>query len=143
MSRRIYLTLPRMMELAPDELRTEWARRYAAPAPNIAIDLLRMGLAYKLQEQRSGGLGRSARTALRPEAMPKVEAERRASLPRKLTPGTRLVRDWHGVGHTVTVLESGFEYQGRSWKSLSAIAREITGTHWNGPKFFGLSERRT
>jgi hypothetical protein len=131
-----------MMELAPEELRTEWARRYGAPAPNIAIDLLRMGLAYKLQEQRSGGLTRSTRTALRHAVMPTAEGKSRAPLPRKLTPGTRLVRDWHGVGHAVTVLERGFEYQGRSWRSLSAIAREITGTHWNGPKFFGLSERR-
>jgi hypothetical protein len=66
----------------------------------------------------------------------------RAAPPRKLTPGTRLVRDWHGVGHTVVVTESGFEYSGKSWKSLSAIAREITGTHWNGPRFFGLGERQ-
>jgi hypothetical protein len=57
-------------------------------------------------------------------------------------PGTRLVRDWHGIGHTVIVLEDGFEYAGERWKSLTAIAKAITGTHWNGPRFFGLSERR-
>ena len=61
---------------------------------------------------------------------------------RKLTPGTRLVRDWHGVGHTVTVLEDGFVYDGLQWPSLSAIAKAITGAHWNGPRFFGLTERR-
>jgi hypothetical protein len=60
-------------------------------------------------------------------------------MPRKLTPGTRLVRDWHGVGHTVIVLEDSFEFDGRHWKSLTAIARAITGTHWNGPRFFGLT----
>ena len=63
------------------------------------------------------------------------------AVPRKLTPGTRLVRDWHGTGHTVTVLEKGFAYEGREWRSLSAIAKAITGAHWNGPKFFGLPGR--
>lgn len=63
-------------------------------------------------------------------------------MPRKLTPGTRLVRDWHGVGHTVIVLERGFGYDGKQWKSLSAIATAITGAHWNGPRFFGLTEQR-
>lgn len=58
---------------------------------------------------------------------------------RKLTPGTRLVRDWHGVGHTVTVLEQGFAYGGKEWRSLSAIAKTITGAHWSGPRFFGLT----
>jgi hypothetical protein len=60
----------------------------------------------------------------------------------KLNPGTRLVRDWHGVGHNVTVLEDGFAYDGKHWPSLSAIAKAITGAHWNGPRFFGLTELR-
>jgi hypothetical protein len=141
MARRSYMTLTRVMELSPEQLRTEWARRYDAPAPNLAIDLLRIGLAYKLQEQRQGGLSRATRTMLRHAAALDAGPARPVPLPRKLTPGTRLVRDWHGVGHSVTVLERGFEYDGRSWKSLSAIAREITGTQWNGPKFFGLTER--
>lgn len=64
------------------------------------------------------------------------------SLPRKLTAGTRLVRDWHGVGNTVIVLEKGFEYDGRYWQSLTAIAKAITGAHWNGPLFFGLTRRK-
>ena len=61
---------------------------------------------------------------------------------RKLTPGTRLVRDWHGVGHTITVLERGFAYDGQTWASLTAIAKAITGAKWNGPRFFGLAERK-
>lgn len=142
MGRRSYLTLARMMELPIDELKAEWARRYGAPAPYIALDLLRMGLGYKLQEQHSGGLSRSTRTFLRHTGGPSdVGREGRAPLPRKLTPGTRLVRDWHGVGHTVIVLEQGFEYDGGPWRSLTAIARAITGTHWNGPQFFGLARR--
>ncbi len=51
------------------------------------------------------------------------------------------MRDWHGTGHTVTVLDKGFEYDGRAWRSLSAIAKAITGAHWNGPRFFGLTEQ--
>jgi Protein of unknown function (DUF2924) len=62
-------------------------------------------------------------------------------MPRKLTPGTRLVRDWHGLGHTVIVLDDGFEYDGKHWRSLTAIAKAITGTAWNGPRFFGLTGR--
>ena len=60
----------------------------------------------------------------------------------KLTLGTKLVRDWHGEGHTVTVLDDGFEYDGRRWKSLSAIAKAITGTKWNGPRYFGLTRAK-
>jgi hypothetical protein len=141
MARRSYLQLAKVAVLPIDELRREWASRYEAVAPNISPDLLRLGLAYKVQEQRAGGLSRSTRGALRHAAQLPAAQQGRAPLPRKLTPGTRLVRDWHGVGHMVVVTESGFEYNGKSWKSLSAIAREITGTHWNGPRFFGLVER--
>ena len=70
------------------------------------------------------------------------EGDQKKPLPRKLTPGTRLIRDWHGVGHTVIVLEDGFEYDGKHWKSLTAIAKTITGNQWNGPLFFGLAERK-
>jgi hypothetical protein len=141
MARRSYLPLAKVAVLPIEELRREWASRYEAVAPNISPDLLRLGLAYKLQEQRAGGLSRSTRGALRHAAQLPAADQGRAPLPRKLTLGTRLVRDWHGVGHTVVVTESGFEYDGKPWKSLSAIARAITGTHWNGPRFFGLVER--
>ena len=57
----------------------------------------------------------------------------------RLKPGARLVREWRGQSHTVIVLEDGFEWQGKRWRSLSAIAREITGAHWSGPRFFGLN----
>lgn len=141
MARRSYLPLAKVAVLPVEELRREWASRYEVVAPNISPDLLRLGLAYKVQEQRAGGLSRSTRGALRYAAQRPEAEQGRAPMPRKLTPGTRLVRDWHSVGHTVVVTESGFEYNGKSWKSLSAIARAITGTHWNGPRFFGLAER--
>ena len=139
MSRRSYMTLRRLMELSPDELRTEWARRCGTPVPSLSPDLLRLGIGYKLQEQRLGGISRPTRSLLRQVARRAADGGSKTPLPRKLTPGTRLVRDWHGSGHTVVVLEDGFEYDGRHWKSLTAIARAITGTHWNGYRFFGLS----
>ena len=139
MGARRSLTLVRLADLSGDDLKAEWARRYGAPVPGLSHDLLRLGLGYRLQEQKLGGVSRSTRTLLRQVAVRSGEADDKKPMPRKLTPGTRLVRDWHGVGHTVIVLEDGFEFGGRHWKSLTAIARAITGTHWNGPRFFGLT----
>ena len=140
MGRRAHVSHDRLEDMQTDDLKAEWARRYAAPAPNLSSDLLRMGLAYRVQEQRLGGLSRSTKSLLRQLATQSEEGERKKPPPRKLMPGTKLVRDWHGVVHSVTVLENGFEYDGTTWRSLTAIARFITGTHWNGPRFFGLTE---
>jgi hypothetical protein len=142
MGRKPYLILGRLAELPPEDLKQEWARRYGAPAPNLSTELLRLGVGYKLQEQKSGGISRSTRSLLRQVAVRARESTEMKPMPRKLTPGTRLVRDWHGQGHTVTVLEDGFEYDGKHWKSLTAIAKAITGNQWNGPLFFGLAERK-
>lgn len=143
MARRTYLTLERLEDLSPDLLKKEWARRYGAPAPNISPDLLRLGIGYRLQEQRLGAISRETRSLLRQVTRTQDDGEAHVSTPRKLTLGTRLVRDWHGVGHTVTVLENGFEYDGKRWRSLTAIAKYITGTHWNGPRFFGLAGQKS
>lgn len=141
MGRRTYMNLGRLSELSPEDLRAEWARRFGVPTPNLSPDLLRLGIGYKLQEQKLGGLSRGTRSLLRQAAALGGQGDDRKALPRKLTPGTRLIRDWHGVGHTVTVLADGFEYNGQHWKTLTAVARAITGAHWNGPLFFGLTER--
>jgi hypothetical protein len=135
------MKLYKLAGLEGDALREEWARRYGVSAPNLSPDLLRLGIGYKLQEERLGGLGRSTRSFLRQLAARAVEAGNKGPTPRKLTRGTRLVRDWHGIGHTVIVLEDGFEYGGKRWSSLTAIAKAITGSHWNGPRFFGLSTK--
>jgi hypothetical protein len=142
MGRKPYLTLGRLAELPPEDLKQEWALRYGAPAPNLSPDLLRLGVGYKLQEQKSGGISRVTRTLLRQVAVRAEEGAETKPMPRKLTPGTRLVRDWRGQGHTVIVLSDGFEYDGKHWKSLTAIAKAITGNQWNGPLFFGLAERK-
>jgi len=136
------MNLARLAELPAEALKAEWARRYGAPAPNLSPDLLRLGIGYKLQETKLGGVSRGTWTLLRQVAARAADGEKGKPLPRKLTPGTRLVRDWHGVGHTVIVLDQGFEYDGKHWNSLTAIAKAITGTPWNGPLFFGLAERK-
>lgn len=138
MARRPYMKLDRVAGLEGDDLKAEWARRHGAPAPNLSAELLRLGIGYRLQELRLGGLSRSTRGFLRQFAARAAEQESQVTMPRKLTPGTRLVRDWHGIGHSVIVLEDGFEYDGRRWGSLSAVAKVITGSHCNGPKFFGV-----
>lgn len=142
MQRRTYMKLGRLAELSSEDLKQEWARRYGAPAPVLSPDLLRLGVGYKLQEQKLGGLSRATRSLLRQVAARAGESNGKKPLPRKLTPGTRLVRDWRGVGHTVIVLADGFEYDGQHWKTLTAVAKAITGAHWNGPRFFGLGERK-
>lgn len=135
---RPYLSLEQVLDLPIEEARQAWARHYGAPAPNVSLDLLRLGLGYRIQEKRQGSLGREGKALLR-QASRMARGENIPTPRRKLMPGTRLVRDWHGTGHTVTVLDEGFEYDGKAWASLSAIAKAITGTHWNGPRFFGIS----
>lgn len=142
MRRRPTVNLARLAVMPSEDLKLEWARRYGAPAPNLSPDQLRLGIGFRLQEQKLGGISRSTRTLLRQMVTGVGEGTDTRPIPRKLTAGTRLVRDWHGVGHTVTVLEDGFEYDGRRWKSLTAIAKAITGGHWNGPLFFGLTGRK-
>lgn len=145
MASRNYLRLSQVPELTAADLKKEWARRYGSPAPDLSLELLRLGVGYKLQEQRHGGLSRGTRSLLRQVSEHAAVGKDNvaAPTPRKLTPGTRLVRDWHGVGYTVIVLDDDFEYEGARWKSLSAIARAITGTKWNGPLFFGLTGRKS
>lgn len=139
MGRRTLMALDRLGELGPTELKEEWARCHGAPAPSVTPDLLRLGIAYKLQEKKQGGLCREIKRLLRQAITIAQQDNAMAPPPRRLSPGTRLVRDWHGTGHTVTVLNEGFEYDGRAWRSLTAIAKAITGTHRNGPRFFGLT----
>ena len=137
MSRKQALRLDQLLHLTPERLREEWARLHDAPAPTISTDLLRLGLAYRLQALRFGTINRTTRTLLMNPVRLNGTDKRQTAI--KLSPGTRLVRDWHGVGYTVTVLEKGFDYDGKVWSSLTAIASAITGSKWNGPRFFGVT----
>jgi Protein of unknown function (DUF2924) len=124
-------------------LRVEWRRLYRAhPPKRVTRDLLMLGVAWKIQEQAYGGLGATTKRRVADLA---ATLERDGDVTRsrvaRLKPGAKLVREWHGKTHTVIVGEGGFEWKGRHWRSLSVIAREITGGHWSGPRFFGLKEK--
>jgi len=135
MNGRLEERLGSVETMSVTDIRDSWERAYKSPAPNLSADLLRLGLAWRLQEKQLGGLSRHARAVLNARDDAAVETVQS----RKLTAGTRLVRDWHGVGHTITVLEDGFGYDNRHWPSLTSIARHITGAKWSGPRFFGLT----
>jgi hypothetical protein len=126
-----------LRSLGTAELRQEWQRVWKEPAPRLGHDLLRRGLAWKLQEQACGGLPRGAARELERFAR-LVERGRPLGLERAAKPGTRLVRQWRGRTFHVTVTDDGFVYDDRNYTSLSQIAQAITGTKWSGPRFFGL-----
>ena len=129
----------RLRSLALEELRSEWRRLYASEPPQISHDLLVLGLGYRLQEIDQGGLGKATRRRLQTIAKNLRKTGRAGPTPSLfLKPGARLVREWRGRAHTVTVTEDGFEYAGTSYPSLTKIAKKITGAHWSGPRFFGL-----
>ena len=124
-------------------LRAEWRRLYRANPPRkVTRNLLLLAVAWKIQEQAYGGLGAATRrrVANLAETLERDGDVIRSRVAR-LRPGAKLVREWRGETHTVIVCEEGFEWRGRRWRSLSVIAREITGGHWSGPRFFGLKER--
>ena len=128
------------------ELREQWNALFDTPPPRYNRRLLESRLAYRIQELAYGGL--------KPETVRRLEqlgeqldggniAVRRSRANDRPIAGTRLLREYQGVEHAVTVLQDGYEWQGRPYKSLSAIARAITGTRWNGLTFFGLKNRRS
>jgi hypothetical protein len=126
------------------ELKTQWRDLFDSEPPPFNRRYLESRLAYRIQELSLGGL--------KPETIRRLErlgeeldgGDRKKSRVRADTmpiAGTRLIREWQGMEHVVTVTGDGFEWQGRPYKSLSAIARAITGTRWNGLIFFGLKRR--
>jgi hypothetical protein len=129
--------------LNPDELRREWRRLYRSQPPRLSRDLFVRAIAYRMQELRYGGLSKatSRKLAALVQARGSDEEIAPESAPR-IRAGARLVREWNGRTHTVTVEEEGFTYAGGNYRSLSAIAREITGARWSGPRFFGVVRNR-
>ena len=128
-----------LQALSHGELKARWQALGGAPFPaRLSRDLLLRAAAYRIQEQALGGLDRA--TCRRFDRAAADLAAGQTPLPAgpKIKPGTRLLREWQGKVHEVIVLEEGVEYRGEAWPSLSAVAREITGTRWSGPRFFGL-----
>ena len=137
--------LAALKRMSVRELKAEWEALFASPAPNNSRGYLEMRLAWRIQEEALGGLSRETRKVLdllADEIDGKSDRKAIIADPRNPVTGTRLVREWDGIEHTVTVMKDGFDWQGRRFKSLSAAARAITGTQWNGYRFFGLREAR-
>ena len=127
------------------KLREQWRQLFDSEPPPFNRQYIESRLAYRIQELAYGGL--KPETVRRLEKLGeeldggRVNVRKRPANDRPVS-GTRLIRDYQGVEHCVTVRDSDFEYQGRPYKSLSAIARAITGTQWNGVVFFGLKTGR-
>lgn len=133
--------IARISALDATALRSLWPAWFGKPPPaRMRRDMLALALAYRIQCKALGGLSRQAvRTLDAVAAREFSEASVRAiEPPRRLRAGTKLVREWHGVVHDVAVVEDGFIWNGTRYRSLSAVARAITGTRWNGLVFFGL-----
>jgi hypothetical protein len=121
------------------ELRALWRAKFKSEPPKaFGPDLLRRSIAFKIQEDVYGGFDRPTARLLKQLVEQFAKNNGRIVLPRRIKPGAVLIREWKSVRHQVTVLEDGFAYQEKPYESLSQIARLITGTRWNGPKFFGL-----
>ena len=139
----IAVELARLAALTIFELRGEWRRLHRTPPPmRLSRDLLMRAITYKLQERPLGGLSKSIiRKLERLNVEPTASDAQKPAPPISLKAGTRLVREWRGVTYTVLVHADGFEWNGRRYRSLTVVAREITGAHWSGPRFFGLRKR--
>ncbi len=135
--------LTALADLDTAGLRREWRRIYRSHPPlHIRRDLLVLAIAWKLQERVHGGLTAAQKRKLAGIAEDlRKNGDLSGSPAIRMKPGMRLVREWYGETHTVLVLDDGFEWNGKRRRSLSAIAREITGTRWSGPRFFGLKPR--
>jgi Protein of unknown function (DUF2924) len=124
------------------ELLALWTTTLGSPPPlRASRELLANALAWQLQERKFGGLKPAARRKLRELASSRKRTKRASSLSPSATnlrPGTVIIKQWRGTQHVVMVLADGFQHQGKVYSSLSQLAREITGTRWNGPAFFGL-----
>ncbi len=136
--------IPDVDRLSRVELRSLWTRELGdQPPATLGRDILALGIAYARQERRQGGLtkpvlrelDRLFEQVLRCDRADSSAALSTPSLPRS---GTVLVREWQGTTHHVTIANDGFLWNGSAFRSLSGIARAITGTKWNGPRFFGM-----
>ncbi len=132
--------LAALATMSPAQLRQEWSRLHRTPAPSFTADLLARGIAYFLQERSLGRMCAATRREL--DRHVRIRATGNPEPTVSLNAGSRLARDWHGRTHHVLILDDGYLYDDRRYDSLSAIAREITGAAWSGPRFFGLRQKR-
>ena len=142
---RLAMELQALLGRSTRELEEAWHRLIRLPRPSkLSRDLLVRIIAGELQQAAFGGLAPAAKRRLaalaRGHPMDRDPAARTPML--RLKPGSKLMREWRGRTHTVLVLEDGFEHDGKRFASLTQIARAVTGTHWSGPRFFGLTRSK-
>jgi hypothetical protein len=134
-----------MPAMSRAEVGAQWDKLGAGEAPRLPDPLFRRLTAQLLQERRYGDVPAIIRRELARVCDDAPEAgvnSRPPILPIRLSDGTRLIREWNGRTIEVVVCDDAFEWEGRTYKSLSHIAREVTGAHWSGPRFFGMRSRR-
>lgn len=131
-------TLTGLAEMQPAALRAGWRRLYRAPAPQLSPDLLARGIAWRIQEKRYGGLAPGVEREL--IRLAGQGGQPTAPVAASLRPGTKLVRSWNGETYSVLVTGDGFVFNDQIFRSLSSIAKAITGAKWSGPRFFGLRD---
>lgn len=137
------LSLDDLDGMTSAELRAAWEEDLGrSPPARASADWMRSVLAYRIQERAGPRLSNATKREL--ERIARALEKDRAHRPkptRQLKAGTKLLREWNGVVHEVLMLDDGAEYRGARYPSLTAVAREITGAHWSGPRFFGLKTR--
>lgn len=134
--------LAALAKMSPAQLRGEWLQTFKTAAPDVGHRLLALGIAHRLQAKAKGGL--PPRLTREIEGMMRQlgkGGEIKLATAASLRPGTQLVREWHGTTHRVMILDDCYLYRDKRYGSLSEIARVITGTHWSGPRFFGLTRK--
>jgi len=145
MDQTVLARLATLKAMSVKDLKAEWEKLIGSAAPNNSRTFLEMRIAYRIQELTYSGPDRETRRMLdllADEVEGVARRKNQIADPRNPVVGTRLIREWGGVEQTVIALKDGFDWQGRKFKSLSAVARAITGTRWNGYRFFGLRERK-
>jgi hypothetical protein len=130
----------RLPDLSLFELRNRWKALFGHPAPkSLRRNFLARAVAYQMQVEACGGLSVATKRRLREISSAVRNGDANALLGSgRIKPGTQMIRQWQSTTHTVTALAEGFEWNGRTYKSLSAVANAITGTNWNGFAFFGI-----
>jgi len=131
-----------LVDRSTEDLRVAWRELHrTGPPQGLSRDLLIRALAHRLQEQTHDGTSRAQRHRLQRLAREFEKGSGSSDPGIILRTGATLVRQWRGRTHTVLVREDGFEYDGQHYRSLTVIAEKITGAHWSGPRFFGLTRR--
>jgi hypothetical protein len=140
MKTNILAQIAELNRMEMPQLKERWKALFDSEPPVQNRAHLVSRLAYRIQELAYGGLSEETRAQLRQIAEGHEQVSKRSNKNGPVA-GTRLMREWNGERHEVTVTRDGYEYRGRPYKSLSAIARMITGTRWNGPLFFGIRKQ--